>query len=128
MLLRWTTSAARDLSEICDYIEAQDGAESARLLAERILEELEALLRFPQSGRPGRELRTRELVFRRLPYIAVYGFEAKRSRSPVSSTVRGSFLQELRSNNSSMLRSKVASLGSPQHLVPLLLYFSRLPV
>ncbi len=72
MLLRWTTSAARDLSEICDYIEAQDGAESARLLAERILEELEALLRFPQSGRPGRELRTRELVFRRLPYIAVY--------------------------------------------------------
>lgn len=44
----------------------------ARRIALCIHEGVEALTQFPRRGRPGRSPGTRELVFPRLPYVAVY--------------------------------------------------------
>jgi toxin ParE1/3/4 len=63
MRIRWTETAARDLTNICDYTEDHDGAEAARRVALRIYEGLSTLTQFPRRGRPGRNPGTRELVF-----------------------------------------------------------------
>lgn len=71
MRVRWTTDAADDLQRICDYI-AGSSPDSARRIAEVVVEGLAALHTFPNRGRPGRVEGTRELVFAPLPFVAVY--------------------------------------------------------
>ena len=44
----------------------------ARPTVLELYEAIRSLKTFPQRGRPGREPGTHELVFSRLPYIAVY--------------------------------------------------------
>jgi toxin ParE1/3/4 len=56
---------------IFDYIEA-DSPQAAIAMDERIREQVELLVRFPQSGRKGRVEGTRELVISRTPYIVAY--------------------------------------------------------
>jgi toxin ParE1/3/4 len=70
--IRWTESAAHDLTRICDYIQEHDGASAARRVALKIYERLESLTQFPYSGRAGRKPRTRELVIPGLPWLAIY--------------------------------------------------------
>ena len=72
MRIRWTQPAARDLTEICDYINEHDGAEAARKVAVRIYEGISSLAQFPNRGRPGRRPDTRELLFPGLPFFATY--------------------------------------------------------
>ena len=72
MRIRWTASAASDLTGICDYVEEHDGPAMARRLASGIYERVEALSQFPRRGRTGRRPGTRELVLPRLPYVVVY--------------------------------------------------------
>ncbi len=72
MKIRWTQPAARDLTQICDYIEEHEGSEAARRVAARIYERIGTLPGFPQHGRHGRKQGTRELVLAGLPYLAVY--------------------------------------------------------
>ncbi len=71
MRVRWTTDAADDLERICDYI-AQSRPESARRVAQSIVQGVAALESFPNLGRPGRVEGTRELVFVPLPFVAIY--------------------------------------------------------
>jgi toxin ParE1/3/4 len=71
MRVRWTTDAADDLERICDYI-AETSPISARRVAQAVVEGVGSLRTFPERGRPGRVDGTRELVFVRLPFIAVY--------------------------------------------------------
>ena len=71
MRVRWTTDAADDLERICDFI-AKDRPESARRVAETIVQGVGALDTFPERGRRGRVEGTRELVFASLPFVAVY--------------------------------------------------------
>jgi len=71
MRVRWTTDAADDLERICDYI-AKSRPESARRVAQSIVQSIEALKTFPNPGRRGRVEGTRELVFVPLPFVAVY--------------------------------------------------------
>lgn len=72
MRVRWTESAARDLTNICDYTREHSGPEAARKLALHVYEAVGSLLRFPQLGRPGRKLGTREFVLHGLPFLAIY--------------------------------------------------------
>ena len=72
MRIRWTQPAARDLTHICDYTKERDGPAAARRVALAIYEGITTLTQFPQRGRPGRKLNTRELVFPGLPFLAVY--------------------------------------------------------
>ena len=71
MRVRWTTDAADDLERICDYI-AQNRPESARRVAQTVLERIGTLEAFPDLGRPGRVRGTREIAFPPLPFVAVY--------------------------------------------------------
>jgi toxin ParE1/3/4 len=72
MRLRWTDPAARDLTHICDYIKEHDSPTTARRVAISIYEGVGALVKFPERGRPGRKLGTRELILSGLPYLAIY--------------------------------------------------------
>ena len=76
MRIRWTEPAARDLTQICDYIDERDGPRPARQVALTIYEGISSLTQFPYRGRPGRKPDTRELVFPGLPFLAVYRVRA----------------------------------------------------
>ena len=53
MHVRWTTDAANDLERICDYIAARR-PDSARRVADTIIQGEAALQTLPERGRPGR--------------------------------------------------------------------------
>ncbi len=72
MRLRWTPTAVRDLTKICDYIGEHDSPASARRVALTIYDGVNLLATFSYLGRIGRKSNTRELVFGGLPYLAVY--------------------------------------------------------
>ena len=71
MRVRWTIPAADDLERICDFI-AEDRPQSARRVAQEIVDAVKALSTLPNRGRPGRVEATRELVLTPLPFVAVY--------------------------------------------------------
>ena len=71
MKLEWLLFALADREQIFDYIEA-DSPRAAIALDNRIKEQIDGLLQFPQSGRAGRVNGTRELVITGSPYIAAY--------------------------------------------------------
>jgi len=72
MRVRWTEPATLDLTNICDYAREHSGPEAAREVALRFYEAVGRLARFPHLGRLGRKRGTRELVFRGLPFLAIY--------------------------------------------------------
>jgi plasmid stabilization system protein ParE len=79
---RWTELAIGDLDSVLEYIAADD-AESAQRVAQAIRSASERLDQFPQMGRNGAEMGTRELVVPGLPYVLVY-----RERGPAIQILR----------------------------------------
>ncbi len=71
MRVRWTTDAADHPERICDYI-AESRPDSARRVAQSVVERIGTLKTFPHLGRPGRVQGTREIPFPPLPLVAVY--------------------------------------------------------
>lgn len=71
MRIRWTPAAADDLEHIKDYL-TELHPQLARSTVLELYEAIRSLKTFPQRGRPGRVPGTHELLFSRLPYIAVY--------------------------------------------------------
>jgi addiction module RelE/StbE family toxin len=71
MRVEWSHFAQADRDAIFDYLEAHS-PQAAITVDERIRVQVEALARFPESGRPGRVEGTRELVIARTPYIGAY--------------------------------------------------------
>ena len=74
MRLEWSAFAISDREAIFNYIEA-DSPKSAVLVDERIRKQVERLVQFPESGRPGRIEGTRELVVPRTPFVIAYRVE-----------------------------------------------------
>ena len=66
MRVRWTTDAADDLERICDYI-AEDRPDSARRVAQSVIERIVTLETFPNLGCVGPVQGTREIAFPPLP-------------------------------------------------------------
>ncbi|HEX7758991.1 MAG TPA: type II toxin-antitoxin system RelE/ParE family toxin [Caulobacteraceae bacterium] len=75
MKLRWSRHAFDDRIAIFDYIKA-DSPRAAMAIDERIDARAEGLSDFPESGRPGRAIGTRELVVTGTPYIIIYQLTA----------------------------------------------------
>lgn len=69
--VRWLAKALAGLEAELGHIAAED-ADAARRIAVVVRERTESLVRFPESGRPGRVAGTRELVLARLPFIIPY--------------------------------------------------------
>lgn len=71
--IRWTPVALSDLKNISSYIETQRDLATANRVCRTIYDVIQTLRRFPESGKPGLEEGTRELVVARLPsYIVAY--------------------------------------------------------
>jgi toxin ParE1/3/4 len=79
MRLVWTQHALADRDAIFKHIEA-DNPRAAVNVDNHIVTALRRILDFPESGRPGRIVGTRELVVPRTPYIAVYFVVADKVR------------------------------------------------
>jgi toxin ParE1/3/4 len=71
MEIRWSPEAADDIERIYRHIQ-QNNPAAAKHVAQTLYEECKALKTFPNRGRLGREEGSRELIFSRLPNIAVY--------------------------------------------------------
>ncbi|URK86170.1 type II toxin-antitoxin system RelE/ParE family toxin (plasmid) [Rhizobium sp. RCAM05350] len=71
MKLVWSAFALSDRDGIFTHIETDNPA-AAVTVDERIAAALRRLLDFPESGRPGRVVGTRELVIAGTPYVAAY--------------------------------------------------------
>lgn len=72
MKLFWTGPALFDLGALHAYV-AQDNEGAANVIVERIVTRAERQLsKLPESGRPGRIAKTRELVVSGTPYILPY--------------------------------------------------------
>jgi addiction module RelE/StbE family toxin len=76
MYIHWSVQALEDRVAIFDYI-GIDSVTAASRLDDRIDDELERLVRFPEMGRSGRVEGTRELVITRTPYIVAYTFTSE---------------------------------------------------
>jgi toxin ParE1/3/4 len=83
MRIRWTPTAADDLERIKDYL-TEHHPHLARSTVRELYEAICSLKTFPQPGRPRREPGTHELVFSRLPYIAVYRIKVQTVKSYTS--------------------------------------------
>ncbi len=68
MQVQWTNKAKRCLEEIEAYI----GQESPGAAAKVIQKTATQLSKYPDSGKPGRLMGTRELLFSDSPYLVVY--------------------------------------------------------
>lgn len=79
MKLEWSPWALKDRDAIFDFIE-QDNPRAAIQIDNRIAEQIKRLVLFPESGRIGRCVGTRELVIDRTPYIAAYLIRDNRVR------------------------------------------------
>jgi toxin ParE1/3/4 len=77
--LEWSAFALADRDAIFDYIE-QDSPRAAVAMDDRIREQVEKLMDYPNSGRPGRVDGTRELVITGTAYIAAYTVVDERLR------------------------------------------------
>ena len=75
MRLVWTPRALGELAAARVYI-ARDNPSAAARQVQRILAAVSGLLQFPEMGRPGRRIGTRELLVGRTPFIAVYRVRA----------------------------------------------------
>lgn len=71
MQLEWTRPALSDLKNAGTYV-AADNPKAAERIAERVQEAVEYLLEYPNMGRTGRVLNTRELIISGTPFIIVY--------------------------------------------------------
>jgi addiction module RelE/StbE family toxin len=69
--VRWSAEARRDRRELIGYVE-EESLRMALELDDRVSGAVMRLGDYPNSGRPGRVIGTRELVISRTPYIAVY--------------------------------------------------------
>ena len=72
MQIRWTQAALNDLKTISHRIEQERNLATANRVCRVIYDAVQMLRRHPQSGRPGTEEGTRELVIPKSPYIVVY--------------------------------------------------------
>jgi toxin ParE1/3/4 len=71
--IRWTPLSLEDLQDISLYIESQRDIATANRVCRSIYEAVQKLRQFPESGKPGLEAGTRELVVAKFPaYIVVY--------------------------------------------------------
>ena len=71
MRLRWTPAAAADFENIDHYLQEHHPSYRTPTVL-KLYNQIRSLKQFPNLGRPGRELGTRELLFPPLPYIVVY--------------------------------------------------------
>ncbi len=72
--VRWTKIALADLNSAFEFI-SRESPPAARKVVKKILDSLEQLKAFPESGKDGRVPETRDLFVSTTPYFIVYKFK-----------------------------------------------------
>ena len=72
MQVEWTDKAKSRLEEIEAYIGQESSAAAKKVILAIIKKTAAQLSRYPDSGKPGRLMGTRELLFSDAPYLVVY--------------------------------------------------------
>ena len=72
MQVQWTDRAKNRLEEIEAYIAQESPAAAKQIILSIIRKTATQLSRYPESGKPGRLMGTRELLFSDSPYLVVY--------------------------------------------------------
>ncbi len=72
MQVQWTNKAKARLEEIEAYIGQESSAAAAKVILAIIKKTATQLSKYPDSGKPGRLMGTRELLFSDSPYLVVY--------------------------------------------------------
>jgi len=75
MKLRFTPRATQDITEIAAYLRARNPAASARV-RDSILDAMQTLVLFPQTGRPQALEGVRKFVTRQYRYLVYYTVDA----------------------------------------------------
>jgi len=70
--VQWTKKVNARLEEIEAYIAHESPAASAKVILTIIKKTATQLSRYPDSGKPGRLMGTREFLFSDTPYLVVY--------------------------------------------------------
>lgn len=71
MKIAWLPASLEDRDSIYSYISADSGPAALRV-NDAIETQIDRLMNYPNMGRVGRQIRTRELVIVGTPYVAVY--------------------------------------------------------
>jgi toxin ParE1/3/4 len=71
MQVKWLKTAAQNLDDETIYL-AKENPKIARTFFNHILKSVNQLAKFPELGRPGRVVGTREPVIQKYPYIVPY--------------------------------------------------------
>ncbi len=72
LALRWTKVALGDIEQAFEFIVADARPEAAKNVIAKILSGIEQVRVFPELGRAGRVVGTRELVISTSPFFVVY--------------------------------------------------------
>lgn len=75
--VQWTEEAETDLENIITYYLDTAGEQVAKMVFDRLREQIGTLRNFPERCRPGRVPGTKEHVLSRLPYVAVVQITAQ---------------------------------------------------
>jgi toxin ParE1/3/4 len=70
--VQWTNKAKTRLEEIEAYIAQESPTAAKKLIFTIIKKTATQLSKYPDSGKPGRLMGTRELLFSDTPYLVVY--------------------------------------------------------
>jgi toxin ParE1/3/4 len=71
LVLKWTATALSDVENAFEFITAAN-LKAAKAFIGTILQAIDRLLIFPETGRTGRVKNTRELFVSGTPYVIVY--------------------------------------------------------
>lgn len=71
MRVNWLNKALADLDAEAEFI-GQNDLDAAGKMYRHVRKSVDRLSKYPESGRPGRVLGTRELVIQGFPYIVPY--------------------------------------------------------
>jgi toxin ParE1/3/4 len=69
--IKWLASAVKDIDCVYEFI-SQDRPLSAKKVVQVILDYVEKLSQYPESGKTGRVVGTREIVIHPYPFVVIY--------------------------------------------------------
>ena len=89
MILAWLPRAIENRDAQIDYI-AKDSPTAAIDQGDRIEEQVNRLVDYPEMGKPGRKKGTREMAIGKTPFIVVYRWRSRSKRIEIVRLLHGS--------------------------------------
>jgi toxin ParE1/3/4 len=89
LILAWLPRAIKNRDAQIDHI-AKESPKAAIDQGDRIEEQINRLVDYPEMGKPGRKKGTREMVISKTPFIVVYRYKPRIKRIEIMRLLHGS--------------------------------------